>query len=118
MAESINEKSSAHYTITLKDEFGNTPALDSLTFWWDDTTGTVTTVNGRAAVNVLVSADFSYDAATGIIAWSLRPNDTQILVQTNTKETRRLTFDAVWNGGNGRRTWKTEYTIVNLNRIV
>ena len=113
-----NERSSGTYTAVLKDENGNFPVLESLTFWLHDITdGGFTVVNSRDGVNVLSHADFSYSSITGLVTWLIRPPDMAILNSANNSETRRFTFSAKWNTGKAERNWEKKEEVVNMQAI-
>jgi len=113
----VNEKSTAKYTATLKDEDGNIiPAANivSLTLTLCEVPdGTI--INSRNDQDVLNTNNVTVDSS-GILIYTLQELDTIIVNPALATEIHRATFKMTFNT-TGKATWDVEFTIRNLVKV-
>lgn len=95
----INEKASALYTATLKDENGVVISLGNITTatmtLFDVETGTI--INSRNAQDIKNANNVTIHATSGLLTWSLQPADTIIVDSTRPGEEHRAEITVVYN---------------------
>lgn len=111
----VTERSTPEYESTILDQNKSAvPILDSLTLTlWDEATGNA--INGRDKQNVLNANGGSFNS--GVFTFVMTPLDTAIVDATKGTENRRITYDAIWNGGDGRKTHDVRFKVQNLKKI-
>jgi hypothetical protein len=118
----MNEQTSGIYTATLKDETGATVAgsvLSTLVMWlYEKSTKTI--VNGRGTIggagqNVLGVNGVTVNES-GLLIWTVQPEDTVIVKPTSEFETHVATFNATW-GTDKSVTHEVEITVANLRAL-
>lgn len=114
----INERSTAVYSSTLKDENGQViPAasLGTLTLTlFEAASGTI--LNTRNAQNVLNQNNVTVDA-NGVLTYVLQPADTAILNPGLHTETHRALFEFTWNSGARTHRHVVDFEIENLDKV-
>jgi len=113
----VNEKSTAKYTATLKDEDGVIiPAANivSLTLTLCEVPdGTI--INSRSDQDVLNTNNVTVDSS-GILIYTLQELDTIIVNAALATEIHRATFKMTFNT-TGKATWDVDFTIRNLAKV-
>ncbi len=113
----VNEKSTAKYQATLKDEDDVIiPAANivSLTLTYCEKAGG-TIINARDDQDVLNTNNVTVDSA-GILIWTLQEADTIIVNTALDVEVHKATFKMTFNT-NGKATWDVDISVRNLSKV-
>ena len=115
----INEGSTAKYTTTLKDEAGTVipaSAISVLTLTLSNVAdGEI--INSRNAQDALNANNVTIHATSGLLTYTLQPEDTAIQDTTQDYETHRATFQCTYNSGAGQSNWDVDFNIRNLSKV-
>ena len=113
----IEEKSSAVYTVTVKDNNGTaigSGSMDALTLTLvnraDDTV-----LNSRTDQNVLNANNVTV-SGLGVITFTLQAADTAMVDPLREFETHRATFKLTY-GTTNTRNWAVDFNIHNLKQV-
>lgn len=116
----VNEKTTARYTCTLKDQNDVVvPAASLSTFTldlYDVDSGAA--INSRTAQNVLNANDVTVSAG-GVVVWTMRPADNAI-VGTKELEAHTALFKATWVDANTvtqQLEHEVSILVLNLNKV-
>lgn len=114
---SASERTSAQYTATLQDALGVAIPLAvivSAVLTLEDV-ATSTIINSRNAQNVLNANNVTIHATSGLLTWSIQPEDNPIVTSSEEYELHRAVFSVVYSGT--QRTVHEVYVLVrNMSR--
>lgn len=115
---SLNERITARYTATVKDETGIAIPAASLTTLtltlYNRADGSI--INSRNAQDVLNANNVTVDSA-GLITWTMQPADNPIV--DDTREIERHVALWVWTYSSGTKTGRheTEFDVENFAKV-
>lgn len=117
----VEERSTARYVVTLKDETGVVIPLSALTTLtltlYDVYTNTV--INSRNDQNVKNTNNVVYTEA-GVLTWTLQPTDNVIVtsdVRTNGYEDHIALFEYTWSSGSKAGKHELEIFVRQINKV-
>ena len=117
----VDEKSTAKYTATLKDESEIAIPLSSLTTvtltLYDKTKDSI--INSRNGQNVL-NANNVVISSAGVLVWTMQPEDNAIITTTlrnNAYEKHVALFQFTWSSGTKSGKHELEYEVRQLNKV-
>ena len=114
----IPEKSSAKIKATLKDEDGvviPSATLQTLTLTLYDLI-TETIINSRDAVDALNANNVTLHATSGLLTYSMQPDDNQI-IGTVSEEVHIILFQGIWSAGTRAVRHQIQVTVSNFLKV-
>lgn len=116
----VNERTTARYTVTFEDEAGDPiPAADLTTLaltLYDRATGAV--INSREAQDALNANGVTVSSA-GVLAWTLDPADNAVVgeVAVGNVEVHVALFEWTWDSGAKAGRHEVEIAVLNLGKV-
>lgn len=118
MSIEVNERTTALYTVTLKDESLTViPASDlsALTITlYDQATGTI--LNSRNKQSCLNANNVTVDSS-GLLTWQIQPADNAIITDSNPTEVHVALFEVKWHSDEFSANHEVEITVINLAQV-
>lgn len=117
----VNERSSKVVTFTLKDQAGAPVPAASLTAaeltlydveTYENASPAVGILNDRQGQNVLNLNNVTIHSTSGLVTWTMQPEDNVIVTERRQVERHRAMFHFAWSGGSF--DYECEIEVVNL----
>lgn len=113
----VEERSSAQYKATLKDEAGSVIALSDLTTItatiYSEDSSTKAVINSRNAQDIKNANGGTFHATSGLLTLDLSEADNQVLDSALPRERHIVQLDFTYNGG--AKTGRHRVRLVTLN---
>lgn len=120
LSDSILERTSALLEFTLTDEDGANSAVvaaqvTAMTLtYYDEETGQI--INNRDLQSVLDLNNVALDDSTGVVTWSMQPDDSIIVDARKSSERHVASFSWTWGAGKINR-YDVSFLVLNINKV-